>query len=306
MRKYNPSMRISCFSAASIALAFGMGCSMATLETTINDTGEKALDTGNSVWTGAGRLWPTGLWPVGTWVADYEEAERLSSDSGKGTLYLFTQTDLTRKDSLRDYLENPSNRGVAADSVTALLFQRNERDRRYAAQFGVYRAPAVIVVHADGTYHATQGSLSPEKVSAFVTESQPPGAAPNINPLIARNKGYAWIRDWESARQASQKSGKPVFVVLERWMSRDWDTLAPMIERREVHTRVANMIPCRPSTAWSTASSTASALGIKNLPAVAIVPAEGDPFVLELPTSYEAIVHFADQALQGTVTDAEP
>ncbi len=196
---------------------------------------------------------------------------------------------------------------MAADYVPALLFHKNESDRRYAAQFGVYRAPAVIVLHPDGTYHATQGSLSAETLADFLSRSSPPGSTPVLNPHVTRRLGYAWYRDWESAKQASQASGKPVFVVLERWMSRDWDTLRPMLDRREVYSRVANMIHCRPSTAWSTASGVASQLGIQNLPAVAIVPPDGqEPCVLELPTSYEAIVRFADQASESKLTDAKP
>jgi hypothetical protein len=80
-----------------------------------------------------------------------------------------------------------------------------------------------------------------------------------------------------------------------------------MLERREVYSRMANMIHCRPSTAWSSAGSVASELGIRNLPAVAIVPADGsEPSVLELPTSFEAIARFADQASVRTLTDAQP
>lgn len=279
------------------------GCSRSALETQINATGEKAAATASSLWTGAGRLWPAGVWPAGAWVADYEEADRLAAESGKGTLFLFTQKDMTREDSLRSFLENPANRGVAADYTPALLFQKNEPDRRYAGQFGVRRAPAVIVRHADGTYHATQGSLSPEKLSVFLTKAQPPGDAPAINPLIARSVGFAWIRDWDAARESSKRSGKLIFVVLEHWMSRDWDTLGPMVERREVYTRTANMIACRPATAWNSASEAAAQLGVKNLPAVAIVPPDGDPSILELPTSYEAIVHFADEALGRTAAN---
>ncbi len=270
-------------------------------------TGEKALAKGSWAWHSAGRLWPAGVWPAGIWVADYEQAEQLACESGRGTLYLFTQKDLTREDAVRDLLEDPAARGVAADYIPAILFQRNESDRRFADQFGVTRAPTVIVVHPDGTYHGTQGSLTPEKLIAFLAASSPPGSAPTLNPHVTRQHGYAWIRDWEAAKQASQSSGKPIFVVLERWMSRDWDALQPMIERREVYSRTANMVHCRPSTAWSTATGVASELGINNLPAIAIVPPDGGaPSILELPSSYESIVRFADQASGRTVTEAQP
>ncbi|MDO8632694.1 MAG: hypothetical protein Q7R41_19600, partial [Phycisphaerales bacterium] len=39
--------------------------------------------------------------------------------------------------------------------------------------------------------------------------------------------------------------------------------------------------------------------GVKNLPALVIVEPEGNARALELPTSYEAIVRFADGARRG-------
>ena len=259
------------------------------------------------VTSGASNLWSgaTRLLPGGGWAADYEHAEQLAAESGQGILFLFTAKDRTRKDGLRDFLENPAERGVAGDYVSALLFHKNETDRRYAAQFGVYRAPSVIVWHPDGTYHATQGSLSPEIVSKFLAQAVPPGSPPTINPLVARRVGYAWHRDWESARRVAKESGKPVFVVLERWMSRDWDTLRPMLERPEVYSRMAGMIHCRPATTWSTSSAAATELEIKSLPAIAIVDSNGTVHRLEMPSSYEAIVRFADQARQEVAATAQ-
>src|SRR5262245_47196113 len=87
----------------------------------------------NAFSAGANRIWAP------TWTADYEEAERLSCTTGKGILFLFTSNDLTREDSLRDFLGHPEARGAAAGYIPALIFQKNERDRRYAAQFGVNR-----------------------------------------------------------------------------------------------------------------------------------------------------------------------
>lgn len=296
------------FASAALGLVASLtGCSATSWQSTLSATGEKALSAGNSVWSGASKLWPAGVWPDGIWVADYERAEQLACQSGRGTLYLFTKNDLTREDAVREYLEDPASRSAVANYQPAILFQRNESDRRYAAQFGVTRTPAVIVLHPDGTYHATQGSLTPDRITAFLAGSSPPGAWPTSNSYLARQLGFAWHRDWESARQASQAGGKPIFVVLERWMSRDWDALRPMLERREVYSRTANMIHCRPATAWSSASDVASQLGIENLPAIAIVPADaGEPSNFELPTSYEAIVRFLDQASGRTLTNAQP
>lgn len=282
------------------------GCSWSSVEHVYTVTGETITKKASRAWHGAGRLWPAGVWPDGVWVADYERAEEIAAQSGQGILYLFTPTDRTRPDELREWLVDPSKRGIAAEYLPAMLFRRNENDRRYAAQFGVQRAPGVIVVHPDGTYHSVQGSLSPDAVTTFLTQSTPPGAAPAWNPLIPRRGGFAWYRDWAAARSASQQTGRPIFVVLERWMSRDWDTLKPMIERREVQSRTVGMIPCRPSTIWSSSTDVAAELKVSKLPAVAIVPAEGEPSTLEMPNSYEAIVRFIDQFASPTADAASP
>lgn len=290
-RKYNPRVRPFFLSAALIAITLNTGCSTtSTVYDSLSAGAEKVTTSGGNLLSSAERLWP-GV----TWTADYENAEQKASELGTGVLFLFTNHDRTKPDALRDHLKDPTQRGAASAYIPALLFKRNESDRRYADQFGVQRAPAIIVVHPDGSYHSTQGVLSTEKATEFLTQAVPPGTAPKLNPHIARRLGYYWHRDWATAKKAAEDNQREMFVVLERWMSRDWDILEPMIERREVYSRVAHMVHCRPGTAWNSAGAVATQLGVQNFPAIVIVPVSGDPRILELPTSYEAIVRFADQ-----------
>lgn len=287
------------FSVVPILLVVLSGCSSTALHDNLSAGAEKLTTSGGNLLTGAERLWPV------TWTADYENAERKASEAGTGVLYLFTNKDRTRPDPVRDYLKNPEHRGSVAGYIPALLFKNFEPDRRYAEQFGVNRAPALIVLHPDGTYHALQGSVSAETTTAFLTNATPPGQAPALNPHINRRLGYYWFRDWPSARKAAQENQRDAFVVLERWMSRDWDLLKPMLERKEVYSRVAHMVHCRPGSAWASGGSVAAELGVQNLPAIVIVPHAGDPRILELPSSYEAIVRFADQKPEPPPSEPE-
>ncbi len=233
-------------------------------------------------------------WISGHWVADYQSAERLSRESNTGIVILYTNVDLTRDDPMREAVRNEATRGKTGEYVRCVLFRDNEPDRRYVAQYGVDRTPAMILVHADGTYHARVGALSSEGIAQFIAEADPPGLKPKLSPFIPRESTYAWISDFESARQSARESGRSMLVVLDRWATRDWSRLRPMLERREVYVRLADMVHCRPGSLWSSAGSAARELGVRNLPAIVIVEPEGEAHILELPGSYESIVRFAE------------
>lgn len=68
--------------------------------------------------------------------------------------------------------------------VRCILYSTNERDRRYAAQFGVEIPPSLILVYPDGTYHAKRGPLNHDTITQFLAESQPPGTSPKANPYL--------------------------------------------------------------------------------------------------------------------------
>jgi hypothetical protein len=237
-------------------------------------------------------------WIAGDLAADYQAAERLARESNTGILILYTNIDLTREDAMRAAVKGAAS-GDAGKYVRCVLFRDNEPDRRYVAQYGVDRAPALIVVHFDGTYHARSGHMSAEQTADFLASATPPGSRPKLNPFIPRESNYAWNSHFESAERVSRASGRPMLVVLNRWMTRDWRKLRAMLERREVYARFADMVHCRPGSLWSSSASAAARFGVKNLPALVIVEPDGNAQALELPASYEAIVRFADGARRG-------
>ncbi|MDO8631603.1 MAG: hypothetical protein Q7R41_14045, partial [Phycisphaerales bacterium] len=189
-------------------------------------------------------------WVVGDGAADYQTAERLARESNTGVLILYTNIDLTREDAMRAAVKGAAS-GDAGKYVRCVLFRDNEPHRRYVAQYGVDRAPALIVVHPDGTYHARNGSMPAEQIADFIASATPPGSRPRLNPYVPRESSYAWNSDFESAERTSRASGRPMLVVLDRWMTRDWRKLRAMLERREVYTRFADMVHCRPGSLWS-------------------------------------------------------
>ncbi len=273
---FRPSSSAITWTAVGLHLAFGGGC--------------------------ASSIHRAKHWIAGDLAADYQTAERLARESNTGILILYTNIDLTREDAMREAVKGAATSGDAGKYVRCVLFRDNEPDRRYVAQYGVDRAPALIVVHFDGTYHARSGHMSAEQTADFLASATPPGSKPKLNPFIPRESSYAWNSDFESAERMSRASGRPMLVVLDRWMTRDWRKLRAMLERREVYTRFADMVHCRPGSLWSSSGSAAARFGVKNLPALVIVEPDGNALALELPASYEAIVRFADGARRGEST----
>jgi len=236
---------------------------------------------------------------TGGWTADYETAESLARASGQGMVIYYTNVDLTRPDPLRAAVKAGAAAAPSKDYVHCVLFRSYEPDRRYVAQYGVDRAPAVITVHPDGTYHARSGTMSAEQVASFLVDASPPGASPRINRFIPREVNYSWHSSLESAEEAAQRTGQPILIVLDRWMSRDWQRLKVMLDRREVYTRFADMVHCRPGAVWPSAGQVAERFEVRNLPAVVILRPDGSHETMELPNSYESLVRFADHARLG-------
>ncbi|MGB2986794.1 MAG: hypothetical protein WBE26_13050 [Phycisphaerae bacterium] len=235
----------------------------------------------------------------GGWVADYETAEQRVRESGRELLILYEDTRPGVDGPTEKAFEAPPVKNRTRDFVRCKLFKPYEPDRRYVAQFGIHRAPALIVVHRDGTYHARSGSMSAAEIVAFLGEARPPGALPVINRHIPRQPRYNWHRTIEAAEQVSRQTGRHILIVYHRSLSHDWHTLKKLLTRREVYHRFADMVHCRIGLLNPWANAYITPFGALELPAVVIVRRDGTNDVLELPTSYETLVRFADAALRA-------
>jgi hypothetical protein len=199
-------------------------------------------------------------------------------------------------DPLQSAFDSPELRKRIKGYLRCSLVRSYEPDRRYVGQYGVERAPAVIVVHDDGTYHAQSGRMTAEDIIRLLDEAQPPGARPVANPHLHREPYYNWLDDFDKATVASDSEDKEIVVVFHRSLTPDWRRLKKILEERTVFSRFENMIHCRVATLAASADSLQERFGISQMPAIAIVHRDGTFDVLELPTSFEAVVRFADEA----------
>lgn len=231
------------------------------------------------------------------WALDFDTAEQRVYDSGK-PLLIFYRNPRHREDQVvEDALQAESVAALTERYVGCTLLTSYEPDRRYVGQYGVYRPPALIVVHPDGTYHARSAIMSADDIVSFLTQAQPPGTKPAINPHIPRRARYSWLHSVEEAEAVSRETGQPMVVVFYRSLSRDWRTLSKLLSRHEVYGRLAEALHVRIGLLNPTIETHATRFGPLKLPAMVMARPDGTFTTYERPTSYEAVVRWVDAAL---------
>lgn len=245
------------------------------------------------------------LWASGGWAADYETAEQRAETTGAPRVLYFRTGHLTPADPAFDALRSPEIASRLAGHVRGTLVQSYEPDRRYAAQFGVERAPAVILLHADGTYHAHTEPVSPETLARFIDQATPPGSIPAYNPFVPRTYRYEWITDFEAAKARSLQLGKPMVVAYERRLLGDARRLSKILTTHEVGLRLADFVHCRVRLLPTVGDAFISPFGAIRLPALVMAYPDGRFDILERPTSSEAVARFVDASLRGETVPAE-
>jgi len=246
---------------------------------------------------------PSFTW--GGWIAGFEQAERTARASNKPMVVFYRTTNVGEHDAMNDALESSAVKSHTEGYVRCCVFQSFEPDRRFMRQYGVNRAPALVLVHPDGTYHAHAGPQSAEQIAQFLETATPPGATPVADPLLPREVTYSWQSSLGEAESAAARTGQSVFVVLDRWLTRDWFRLEPMLDSRDVHSRVADMIHCRPNAGlWSGVDAAQKRFAVANLPALVVLRPDGSFQTLELPTSSDAIARFLGAVRAASVPAA--
>ena len=225
---------------------------------------------------------------------NFDIAERLAHESDRPMLIAYWDGRAEIDRPLSDALRSPEVQLKAKGYVRCDVFRTNEPDRRYAAQFGVERPGALIVVHPDQTYQAQPGFISASDVARFLDEAKPPGATRVLNPHIPRQVAYDWHRTLPAAREEAERTGRPILLVVDRVLVGDRRKLNKVLNRPEVYRRFADMVHCRVRSFNPFADSYETPLGAVHLPAIIFIHRDGTHHVLEKPLSVEAIVRFAD------------
>ncbi len=244
------------------------------------------------------------FWPPQDWFADYDAAEARVRESGRELLIIYQDNRPGGDRALEHAVKSAAGTKLSVRHVRCVLSKAYEPDRRYVAQYGIERAPALILIHRDGTYHARSGGMSSAAVARFIANATQPGKVPVINPYVPRAPFYGWRENVDQTMEASRRSGKPALIVFYRSLTSDWARLEALLSRRDVYRRLAPLVHGRVSLKAFFKDVYISRFGALKLPAIVIAHDDSTHFVLEMPTSYDTVVRFADTALSGVATPA--
>ncbi len=234
-------------------------------------------------------------WEPDTWVNGYQEAETRASEHETGMIFCYRDTAPNRPDQMIEAARDAIANDVKSDYVGSVLTKSYARDRKYVAQFGVDRSPALVVFHPDGTYHAHVGFLDARGVQDFLASATPPGNSPIWNAFLHREPRYNWQQSTEQAETIASESNRSMLIVYHRPWSDDFQRLDRMLKNPAVFRRFSKMVHVRSGSAWSIASTAETKYGTLQLPALVIVEPSQNYRVLEGPSSYEAMIRFADK-----------
>ncbi|MFQ5495568.1 MAG: hypothetical protein ACE5EX_09325 [Phycisphaerae bacterium] len=238
-------------------------------------------------------------WNRNHWVYDYEAAERGVRETGRESLILFRDDRPGAVEPMRDLLMSEEFGTLPERHVCCTLLRSHEPDRRYVAQFGVDRAPALILVHRDGTYHARTGRMSAEQIRAFLKSAVPPGATPKLSRYIPRRARYQWRTSLDQAEAEAQRTGQALLIVYYRPLSRDWHSISKALAPHPTVLRLSELIAVRVGISGFSNGPVATRFGALPLPSLVILRPDGVFDVLEMPQSSETIARFADACLRG-------
>jgi hypothetical protein len=245
----------------------------------------------------AGCLNSLSYWTPSGWLAGYESAEQHASKTGRPLLIYYREVDHEKDREMDDAMDSSLVERLSTNYVRCRLFRSYEPQRRYVAQFGVDRTPALIVVHRDGTYHSHVGLMSSAEVASFLDSARPPGKQPRLDPYLPRKPEYIWQNRIDEAERMAQRVQRPTLIVFHRTLTSDWETVEELLLRKEVYARFAGLVHCRVGVLNPWANAHITRFGALRLPALVLLLTDGTFEVLETPTSYEGVVRFADATL---------
>jgi len=238
-----------------------------------------------------------GRWVGPRWYTDFDSAEAAVRESSDPLLIRYVDPKPGRRDPLDGAFDDSEVRQRLRHLVCCRLYKQYEPDRRYVGQFGVQRAPAVILVHPDDTFRAQTGRINAEELLAFLDPSAGTDQTVSRSPYIRREARFDWQGGISAVAEAVEHTGKPGLVLVYRRFSSDLDTLDEMLETHEVYSRIGHMVHGR-EPGWNRwARTRKTQFGEIKLPAIVLMQPGGQHDVFEMPNSSAAIARFADRCL---------
>lgn len=229
------------------------------------------------------------------WQTDYDSAERQAAAADRPLLVYYRDTRRTANRDLHRAVHSTEFKRHLEGYVCCELYSDIERDRRFVEQYGVREAPALIVVHRDGTYHALERPASMEGMISFLEGATPPGLTSVPNPQLARMPTFHWAGSIAAAERQSRERDVPALILLTRaWAPATYDLMS-WIERHHVYARIHSWVLCRVDEVNPLNLQANNRFGVSQFPAVVILLPDGTHYVLERPGSADDVARFLDR-----------
>jgi hypothetical protein len=236
------------------------------------------------------------------WYFSYTEAEqertreRQRGQNGRDMLLFYKDHLDANSGRMQDVLQSPIVQPLIAPKIRCMLVQDFTPNQRYLAQYGVDAAPALVVVHPDGTYHARQGLLTPEQTRDFLHSAVGPGAAvkTDLQPLPVAD--YFWHGAYEEAVDLAARQNRPLFVVYKWWLSTDSTELLNRLSQPRVRSHFTEMVQCLLDWDYVPNRAFVAQYGVSKVPAMIIVRPDGTYHTLVGLPTVDQIVRFSAAA----------
>ncbi|MCP4590920.1 MAG: hypothetical protein GY842_09250 [bacterium] len=235
------------------------------------------------------------------WYLSYAEVEQARvRDRQRGRpeqdILVFYKDHLDAKSGqMQDVLDSPKVKPLLADKYRCILVTDFSLNQRYVAQYGVDAAPALVVIHPDGTFHARTELLSAEQTRGFLTQAKGPGASPATDLQILPVPSYDWKNIYEEAVDLARRQNRPLLVLYKSWLSAESTELLNRLSRPRVQRLFGEMVHCILDSDYRPNRPHVARYGIDpdRVPALVVVRPDGTYHRLVGLPSLEQLVRFA-------------
>lgn len=233
------------------------------------------------------------------WVYTFVEAEKLARDKEKPIFVFYRDPFDPKSGQMFETVQSPEAVALLQNMVTCTLVTEYNPNRRFMAQYNVIEAPAMTIIHPDGTYHSQNGTAGLAEIREFIQSSQPPGEKPSVDIQVPRPTDYILRAegDYDNALAAANRQNRKLLIVYKWWLDADSTELIRRMSRPEVAARVGGAVHCVLDSDYVPNRKYVSQYGVDQYPAIIVVHQDGTADKLEGLSTVDQIVGFLSRAL---------
>jgi len=233
------------------------------------------------------------------WVYTFVEAEKLARDKEEPVFVFYRDPFDPKSGQMFETVQSPEATALLQNMVTCTLVTEYNPNRRFMAQYNVIEAPAMTIIHPDGTYHSRSGPAGLAEIREFIQTSKPPGKRPSVDIQVPRPTDYILRAegDYNDALAAAKRQNRKLMIVYKWWLDADSTELIRRMSRPEVAARVGSAVHCVLDSDYVPNRKYVSQYGVARYPAIIVVHQDGTSDKLEGLSTVDQIVGFLSQAM---------